>query len=172
MLIQGRQARAAGRLAEARSSFAEAIASSRKCDDSAALANALVGLGQVERDLHQSDDALKHYEEAAAIYRTLNAQLDFAHTVRHLGDILRNQGRLDLAAAKYEETLAIYRREQGTHTLDLANAIRGYALLQGQAGNLGDAKRLWQEARNLYAQVEVQAGIDESDKQISRLTSA
>jgi tetratricopeptide (TPR) repeat protein len=66
------------------------------------LAQALTGLGQIERDLHNGDATLRCYK-AADLYRTLDEPLRLAHTVRHVGDILQDGGQFHLAAACYEK---------------------------------------------------------------------
>jgi tetratricopeptide (TPR) repeat protein len=171
LLKRGYQARRENRLAEAKAHFAEAADLSREADERAMLARALTGLGQIESDLHETSAALAHYEDAVAIYRTLGDPLVLAHTVRHVGDILRRQGKLELAAPCYTEALAIYRSQDQTPPLDLANAIRGYALLKEDAGEGEEARKLWQEAGRLYAEVGVEAGVAESQRQITHLTA-
>lgn len=103
--------------------------------------------------------ALTHYGEAAAIYPAEGDELRLAHTVRHVGDILREAGRPEPAEPCYREALAIYRRNERTPPLDLANAIWGFTRLKGRSA---EAKALWQEARDLYAAVGVEAGVAES----------
>jgi len=169
LINQGYQARRERRLDDASLRFAEAVDLSRKSGDRGLLAQALTGLGQIARDLHQETIALKHYEEAVALYRTLDRPLVLAHAVRHVADILREQEDYDLAAPHYLESLQIYRSNEQTYPLDLANAIRGYALLKGDTGRTEEAKQLWLEAKSLYAQVNVQAGAAEADLQIARL---
>jgi len=135
------------------------------------LAGSLVGLGQIERDLNNTKAAIQHYGEAVVIYRGGANPLRLAHTIRHLADILREDGALESARPLYEESLRLYRAHAETAPLDLANAIRGFALLRGAAGEPKEAKILWQEARALYASVSVQAGVEESEIQISQLTA-
>jgi tetratricopeptide (TPR) repeat protein len=170
LLERGYQARRENRLAEAKACFEEAVGQCRAADDSAMLARALTGLGQIERDLQETAAALGHYEDAVAIYRTLDDALVLAHTVRHVGDILRNQGKLESAAPCYGEALGIYRRHEETPPLDLANAIRGYALLKASVGDKEEAAKLWQEAGVLYAAVGVDVGVAESARQVAQLT--
>jgi tetratricopeptide (TPR) repeat protein len=171
LLKQGYQARREDRLADAKAHFAEAVDSCRKAGDSAMLARALTGLGQIASDQHETSAALSHYEDAVDLYRKLEDPLMLAHTVRHVGDILRKQGRLELAAPCYCEALEIYRSHGQTTPLDLANAIRGYALLKGDAGESAEAGKLWQESGHLYAAVGVEAGVTESQRQIALLTA-
>ena len=169
LITLGYEARREGRLEDARQLFAKAVESSRGVADQAALAKSLTGLGQIERDLKNSVQALQCYGEAANIYRTLPDQLKFAHTIRHVGDILRNEGSIEQARPCYEEALRIYREHTETSHLDLANAIRGYALLKADADETEQAMALWQEARSLYSAANVQPGVQESDVRIERL---
>jgi tetratricopeptide (TPR) repeat protein len=171
LIRQGYEARRERRLAEARVQFAEAVELCREGSDQLLLAQALTGLGQIERDLGHLDAALKCYEEAVCLYRSLDRPLVLAHTVRHVADILRNQIQLDLATRHYKDALAIYRAHVETPPLDLANAIRGYALTAEETGEAGVARELWQEAKGLYSQVGVAAGIAEADARIARLAS-
>ena len=164
LVEQGYQARREDKPAEAKARFGAAVALCRNSGAQALLAQALTGLGQIERDLGNLDAALKHYEEAVLIYRTQGDPLRLAHTIRHAGDILRNQRQLDLAAPCYIEALALYRGNSATPPLELANAIRGYALLKGDTGDTEEAGRLWREAGSLYEAVGVEAGVDEAKR--------
>jgi tetratricopeptide (TPR) repeat protein len=172
LIRSGYQARREGRLAEAREIFSQAVELCRRNTDQHSLASSLVGLGQIERDLKNAQAALQCYREAIEIYRRDARPLTLAHTIRHLADILRGEGDLASARPLYEEALSIYRNDPETRPLDLANAIRGFALLRGIAAETEDAKALWQEARALYVSLNVQAGVQESDGQISLLTKS
>lgn len=59
--------------------------------------------------------------------------------------------------------LAIYREHTGRSDLDLAKALRGFALLKEAAGEVEPARFLWLEARSLYEAAHVQGGVQESD---------
>jgi tetratricopeptide (TPR) repeat protein len=169
LLSQALQARREHRVDDARRGLVEAVDLCRKAGVRVELAKALTGLGQIERDLDHSEAARQHYEEAVAIYRAEGDALRLAHTVRHLGDIYRDEGCAELAEPCYDEALAFYRSHERTHPLDLANAIRGLALLKTNAGEAGPAKLLWQEARDLYAAVNVEAGVAESSRRLALL---
>ena len=163
------QARRENRLANAQRHLVAAVDGWREGHSRVDLAKALTRLGQIERDLGHGDAALRNYEEAASIYRAEGDALRLAHTVRHMGDIHREQSRTDLAEPCYHEALSIYRGHEQTPPLDLANAIRGLALLKGEMGESVQAKLLWAEARNLYAAVNVKAGVDESSRRLAQL---
>ena len=136
------------------------------------LARTLKALGQIERDLGNSEAALSFYEKAVAIYRDEPDALALAHAIRHLGDIQRNLGRLESAEPHYREALAIYRSHPDADALDVANAIRGLAILACDSGrDKQEARALWQEARDLYASVNVQAGVNESSRRLALLAS-
>jgi len=182
LLKQGYQARREHRLEDARTTFAEAADECRKSNDLPLLAKSLTGLGQIERDLHEIEPSLQHYQEAVAILRTLDDPQSLAHTVRHVGDIQREMNQLVPALSCYEEALAIYRGHPDTNTLDLANTLRGFALLKSELGNPQAAIDLWKEAGALYNRVwqepdspfseaDVAPGIAESERQIARLSA-
>jgi len=167
--VRANQARRENRPNDARQDLIEAVALCRQECKGIDLARALADLGQIERDLHCNDAALKNYEEAVAIYRAAGDVLGWAHTVRHVGDILRNMGRRDLAEPCFRTALDLYRGDARTAPLDLANTLRGYALLMDDNGESVRAKPLWQEARDLYAAVGVDAGVKESSRRLALL---
>lgn len=169
LLALALQSRRENRLADARRYLIEAVNRCREGEARTDLAKALTRLGQIERDVHHSDAALRSYEEAAAIYRAEGDALRLAHTVRHVGDIQQDDGHPELAEPCYREALAIYRSHAKTPPLDLANAIRGLAILKGEAGEAAEARLLWEEARDLYTAVNVKAGVDESERRLALL---
>ncbi len=170
LISLGYQSRREGRPQDAKTFFSQAVELCRASGDRCLLASALTGLGQIERDLKNRATALELYREAVEIFRAGSDQLKFAHTIRHLGDILRGDGSVEEARPCYEEALRIYRSHRETLPLDLANTLRGFALLKGAVGEAEESTSLWREARGLYASVGVEAGVQESDRQIARLT--
>jgi len=182
LLKQGYQARREHRLEDARSLYTQAVDQCKKSDDRIDLARSLTRLSGIERDLREIDASLQHYQDAVAIYRTLDAPLALAHTIRHVGDILRESGQLAPALPCYEEALRIYRNHSDTGTLDLANTLRGFALLQAELGNPQAAIEMWQETGALYNQVwqepgspftesDLTPGAAESKRQIALLSA-
>jgi tetratricopeptide (TPR) repeat protein len=169
LLSQALRARRENRPADAKQNLVEAVDLCRNAGVRVDLAEALTGLGQIERDLKHSDAALEHYEEAVTIYRAEGDALKLAHTIRHVGDINRHEGRSAVAEPCYHEALSLYRSHEGTPPLDLANAIRGLAILKFDAGEVQEAKALWEEARDLYAAVNVEAGVTESSRRLAIL---
>lgn len=170
LLKRGFEARKAHRRLEAQQFFMEAVKAARAANEPSSLAQAFTELGRVAREMHELDTARQRYEDAASVYRRLNEPLRLAHTVRHVGDILQDAGHLKQAAPYYAEALEIYRSHEDTPPLDLANAIRGFALLRGESGAEEEAIALWREARNLYVTVDVPAGVADCDERIARLS--
>ena len=161
------QARREHRLQEAKQLLEEALTHSRRSNDDADLAATLTALAQIERDLGNNEAALAQYEEATAIFRNLNNLPKLAHTLRHVADVQRHLHLTPAADANYREVLTLYRANRETAPLELANAVRGYAILNQETGNFAEAKSLWQEARDLYAAVGIKEGIDESLRRLA-----
>ena len=87
-----------------------------------------------------------------------------------MGDISRHEGRAGLSESCYNEALALYRGDDQTTPLELANAIRGLAILKDDAGQSESARSLWTEARDLYEAVNVKEGVAECSLRLARLT--
>lgn len=183
LLDQGYQFRREHRFAEAKSIYSEAVAQASNGAEPSLLVQSLTRLGGIERDLGNIEGSLQHYREAVSICRTLNSPLTLAHTIRHVGDILRGSNQLDAALPCYVEALEIYRNHPETGTLDLANTLRGFALLEAAMGNAESAITLWRETGALYNQVwqepnspfseaDLMPGILESQRQIALLANA
>ena len=95
--------------------------------------------------------------------------LKLAHRVRHLGDSYYYAGRWALAEPCYVEALSIYRRHERTQALDLANAIRSFAVLKDEVGATEQSQSLWQQAHDLYVGLKLSAGIAESAARLALL---
>jgi tetratricopeptide (TPR) repeat protein len=180
LLKRGYEARRADLFAEAKAVYQQAVDLCRGNNDAVGLARSTARLGGIERDLGEIAASLQHYRDAAAIYRMENEPLAVAHTIRHVGDILRESGQLAPALPCYEEALHIYRSHAETSTLDLANTLRGLALLQSGLGQRQAAIELWKEAGALYNRVwqepgspfteaDLRPGILESQRQVALL---
>ena len=109
------------------------------------------------------------YAEAAKSYRDQKDDLAYAHAIRHIADIYQEELHLDEAKPLYEEALELYRSNLGTKVLDLANTVRPYALLHEAQGNAALASKLWEEAKQLYSAVRVEAGVSECEAHIRNL---
>ena len=169
LLEQGRPAQREHRIKYARNLFKKALKESRDSGEDGLRAVLYEELAYVDRNLLYLDAACEHYIQSSEIYRALGNPLKVAHTARHAADVLREQKKLDESENLYGEALEIYRNHAGTSPLDLANAIRGFALLKEDRGHREDAFRLWAEAGKLYEQTGVDAGVEESKRRIHLL---
>jgi tetratricopeptide (TPR) repeat protein len=169
LVNQAQQARREHRFADAKRDLEKALQLCRRSGAKQDLARTVKALGQIERDMHHAQAALLLYEQAVSIYRLENDPLALAHTIRHVADIQQELAQLELAELRYREALAIYRTHPETSKLDLANTIRGLAILTFDTGRTDEAKALWQEAHDLYAAVDVQAGVNESSRRLALL---
>ncbi|MFT4113494.1 tetratricopeptide repeat protein [Silvibacterium sp.] len=172
LMTNGYEARRDDRLEDARQCFAQAVALSRVSPHTQKdLARSLNGLAQIERDEGRNEHAQRCYEEASALLRQIDEPLRLAHTIRHLADVLRHRDDTAAAEASYAEALALYRSNPDTPPLDLANLLRGYALLKTNMGQRSEAASLWSEAGALYKGCGIEAGAAESRRQIEMLSA-
>jgi len=170
LLRAGEEARWQRRPFAAMDAYRRALEVARSSPVDEDLIPALAGVAQIERDLGRPEAAVPLYEEAAAVCRSLDRPLLLAHTIRHLGEVHHEAGRLVPAEDCLVEALALYRtHEDGRGTLDLANAVRPMAILRASTGPKEEAVSLWEEARALYAEVGVDAGVEEADAWLKRL---
>lgn len=116
--------------------------------------------------------ACEFYTEAARLYREQNDSLAYAHAIRHIADIHRKEGSFSEAKPLYEEALELYRSNLDTKLLDLANAVRPYAMLLEVQGDRDSAIEFWKEASHLYGSLRIDEGISECDTRLSQLLNA
>jgi uncharacterized protein HemY len=164
----GRQARRQHHLDEARNRLREALECCAGTEDPRLVAELHAELAYVERAHKNDQGAEEHYRQATEMFRKLNDALRLAHNMRHLADVLREAGKPAEAAPLYSESIEIYRRNS-EYPLQLADAIRGQALMQGDLGEVGESLQSWAEAKALYQLVGVADGVAESKQRISVL---
>src|SRR3984885_16087695 len=145
LFARGYQARRENRIADSRAVFIQAVRSAAEEGDRPSLAEALCGLAQAERDIGNLQAARLHYAGAATLYREIGPPARLAYALRHEADILREMCRPADAEPLYLEAETIYRQLGGQAVLDLANTLRGLALVNGSTGNLAQSKKLWTE---------------------------
>jgi len=149
----------------------EAVAVCRREGHQRELVTALGKLGHVELDMTNIDAALAAYEEAVGISEDLGDLQLIAHTVRHLGDVHRHGNRLQEAEGCYERALEIYTGFANPHPCEHANAIRPTAIIKEELGHDDKARKLWEQARELYGKGGVQERVDECSERLAGLES-
>jgi len=168
LLAHGYRARAENDPAESRAAFFEAVRIASLEADRPSLAEALCGLAQAERDIGALGPASHQYANATLLYREIGPPARLAYALRHEADVLREMCRPAEAQPLYLEAETIYRQLGGQAVLDLANTLRGLALVNESAAKMDASKAPWQEAHELYAKCNVEAGIAECNKKLSQ----
>jgi tetratricopeptide (TPR) repeat protein len=167
LFARGYKARRENRIADSRAVFIQAVRSAAEAGDRPSLAEALCGLAQAERDIGNLQAARHHYAGAATLYREIGPPERLAYAIRHEADVLGEESQSAEAEPLYLEAATIYREQGEGAELDLANTLRGLALVTESLGKPDASKSLWQEARQLYAKCNVQAGVAECDEKLS-----
>jgi hypothetical protein len=126
----------------------------------------LLSAGVQARREGRLDAAAQHYAAALVVSRAHGEKLRTAHIARHLGDIHRESGLGSEAGPLLREAVEIYRCNLDTKVLDLANALRPLALLLDSLGDHRCAHELWQEAKTLYAAIDIADGVSECESHL------
>ena len=119
---------------------------------------------QVHSDHDRLKDALEHCRIAIAHYAKSGNENLIAHGRRHLADLLSATGSLEEARENYEFSLQIYRSMKKPMNPDLANALRGYALLLEKKKI--NSTHLWEEIREIYVYHGISEGIKEAESHL------
>jgi tetratricopeptide (TPR) repeat protein len=165
---RGYQARRENRAADSRAIFLKAVRSASEEGDRPALAEALCGLGQAERDIGSLEPARHVYANAAVLYRQIGPPARLAYALRHEADILRELGLPAEAEPLYLEAEGIYRQQGEDAELDLANTLRGLALVNESTGRTDASRSLFEQARELYIKCNVEAGAAECSRKLAQ----
>lgn len=159
----------------ARDKLTEALAQSSSLGDAALIESCLNDLARIERDLGNLDISAGHYEELKQRCRDSDRPRAEAHSIRHLADIKQEMHKPEEARTYYQQAIELYRQDsdwtEDRVDLDLANALRGYGLLESSSGDRPTACELLAEARAIYDMLDISAGVTECDQLISDLTA-
>ena len=168
LFARGYQARREDRLADSRAIFLQGVRNAAEEADRPSLAEALCGLAQAERDIGNPQAASHHYANAAVLYRQVGPPARLAYAIRHEADVIREMCHPAEAGPLYLEAEGIYRQLGEKATLELANTLRGLALVNESTAKPEASRSLWQEARELYAKCNVEPGVAECDEKLSQ----
>ena len=90
-------------------------------------------------------------------------------STRHLANLQRALGNDADSESNYREAIGIYKADSQTRIGDLANALRGFALVFEKRSKISQAKTAWEETKELYQSCNLQAGIDEANRKLDSL---
>jgi tetratricopeptide (TPR) repeat protein len=170
LFANGYRARRERQYAESRAIFFEGVRRAAEQANRPALAEALCGLAQAERDIGNCAAAHHQYANAALLYREIGPPSRLAYALRHEGDLARELNKPEEAESAYREAETIYRGLGNDARLDLANTLRGLALVKEGTGPAQASKPLWTEARDLYLRCDVRVGVEKCDQKLRELS--
>lgn len=126
---------------------------------------ALLAEARGAREQGRASASRDAFARAAALSRETGLPLLQAHALRHLSDIDREAGRTSEALGHAEQAASVYRSKGPP--LDLANALRLKALALDDLRRPDQAAAVWAEARDLYANAGVAAGVAECEARLA-----
>lgn len=163
LLSQAAHARSQGKAADAERLYKEAASEARPTD-AAERAEALMGTAQTRRDQGDRVGAAIYYAEAITLLRTLTETSRLAYALRHAADVRSELGEFAVAGSHIEEAVRLYRALDPPSPLDLANALRVFAL-NGERG----AHACWSEACRLYTELGISQANEECNEHLACL---
>lgn len=137
--------------------------------DDYGLAYALNKLAHLRGDFEGHTTAIELLREAADAGRRAESGLLEGEALRHWADHLRHENKLDEAEPIYWRALESLKSDPETSPLSLGNAYRPIGILYAELGDVPKAIQYWREARALYVEAEIAAGIEECDANLAKL---
>ncbi len=137
--------------------------------DNYGLAYALNKLAHLRSDLDGRAVAIDLLRKAADAGRRAQSGLLEGEALRHWADHLRHENRLDEAEPIYWQALESLKSDPETSSLSLGNAYRPIAILYAELSDTPKAIHYWREARELYIEAGIEAGIEECDANLAQL---
>ena len=172
LISSGWEARAGGKLLEAREQLTEALEMARQHGGMAHEVAALQKLGHIEQDLGNEEGAHEIFEHLVTLTGAKGSRRYHAHALRHLGDSFVRRNELDAAEKLYTEAMYEYELLEGRDELSLANALRSMAILREKQGRRGDAAACWNKACHLYESEGIESGVDECISHLEKLSAS
>ena len=140
-----------------------------KDDDYNSLGRIFHLYAQFESDHDNLSKALEFCQQSLGFYNKTNNSDRIAHSTRHIADLQRAPSKCADSESNYRKAIGIYKADSQTKTGDLANALRGYALVLEKRSKISEAKTAWQETKKLYQACNLQAGVDEANRKLYSL---
>jgi tetratricopeptide (TPR) repeat protein len=167
LLADGYRARQENRLSASRAIFLDVVRKAAEEADRSSLAEALGGLAEAEDGIGNCEAARHHYANAVVLYRQIGPPKMLACTLRHEADLWMQTNRPAEAEPLYLEAEKVYRQNGEESALDLAHTLRSLALIREAKGEAKAARSLWQQAREIYARLEVVEALAECDRKLT-----
>ena len=124
---------------------------------------------QIAADQKNWELAAEYGWKAIEYYKRAGDPLKIAHALRHQADIMCHMDCGIEAHTLYQKALDIYNKNKNTPPLDLANALRGYALNLVDMGHKEEARKIWEEVARQYASLGLTDGESEAQNWLDHL---
>lgn len=138
-------------------------------DDYANRGRAFHILAQFEADQDEYKTALNYYQQSLAFYEKTPFKDKVAHSLRHVADTFYSLNEIEEARSRYENVLEIYSAQEETNDVDMANALRGYALVLEKQDEKAAAVKEWSTILTIYEKYNLKSGITEAKSKIDQL---
>ena len=136
--------------------FQHILAKSEELNLQKEKAEALVGLGTIERDCGDFDDAAQRIEQAIAIFQTLNLPSREAYAINRLGIIRYSQGKLDEAKYLFQKA---YKMAETINPVPAINAFNNIAIIEEDLGNIEQAIEIYKYCTERALEIDCLRGI-------------
>jgi tetratricopeptide (TPR) repeat protein len=160
---------ALGEYAQAIEFHEQSLAIQRDISDRQGEAASIANLGNAYFSLGQYAQALEFYKQSLAIKREIGACNDEANSIMNLGNVYFSLGQYLQAIEFYEQSLIINRK---------IGDLKGEADVWCNLGNVlahaarsSDAIDAYRNARQLYAEMELDVHVQDCDNALQRLSS-
>ena len=124
---------------------------------------------QLEYDQENLTEALELSSKSVSYYKKANNPDRIAHATRHMADLQRHLNLDSQSEDSYRYAIDIYREIAATRRGDLANALRGFALVLEKRGKVEAAIDTWGEVKALYQSLGLEEGVDEAIERLADL---
>lgn len=126
-------------------------------------------LANIYFDLGRTNKSLESFKGALSLAESDSEEEQIANFTWHIAEVECEIGDLKSSRSHYEKALAYYRKNVNKYSLSYANAVRGLAMLKEKMVDYGDAKKLWNEAMNIYEKLKFDSGMKECMSRIKKL---
>ncbi len=116
---------------------------------------------QVYSDTGRLKEALTYYKEIEKIYIDIDDKERQMHTLRHIGDLYYQLNELECAQKCLVQVVDYVEEGHFVNRLEKANTHRIYALALEGLGKPSEATAHWEKAKSHYAQLGIEAGVNE-----------
>ena len=124
---------------------------------------------QIDYDKGDFTKALDFCHQSLMYYKKLGLPEKIAHSTRHLADLQCHLGQHAESENNYQKAINMYKESSSLQAGNLANALRGFAIVLENLNKLNEARTTWSEVKTLYQSLGIQAGVDEASDRMDAL---